>query len=219
MILRNLSYGLQEGNFEGRCVLLSAIILSSSVYLSDLDPRISASVILISFFTSEGKNLRLVAGFAPFFALIILSGLFFSLEYSLRSSLAFAAIVSSGAIIYSSRTSEIAGAMVYFKIPERLVSLTQLGLSIMPVLVNDLREIMFVMDERGIKRYEKVLKTFISTAILRALSLSESLYSKNYREKSVFRLRSPEMKDIILISVSFLLFLSTALLNHLHLLT
>ncbi len=217
MILRNISYGLQEGDLEGRCALLSALFLSISVHLSGFSPFISSAVILISSLASRGRNLRLVAGFFPFFALIILSGLFFSFEYSLISALAFAAIISSGAIIFSSRVSEIAGALIYFRVPERSVSLIQLGLSIMPVLVRDLQEIMFVMDESGLRKYEKVLKAFISTAVLRALSLSESLYSKNYSGRSVFQVRYAEKKDIMLLSVSFLLFLSTALSGLLHL--
>ncbi len=217
MILRNLSYALQEGDFEGRCALISALLLSLSVHLSGFNPHVSAVVILISGFVSRGKNLRLIAAFTPFFVLIILSGLLFSFEYSLMSSLAFAAIISAGVVVYASRISEVAGAMIYFKVPERFVSMIQLGLCVMPVLVNDLQEIMFVMDAKGLRRYENALKAFISTAILRALSLSESLYSKNYRNRCVFMLRSPEKKDITLLSVSFLLFLSTALLNLLSL--
>ncbi len=217
MILRNISYGLQEGGLEGRCALLSAFFLSISVHLSDMSPHVALSVMAISGLASRGRNLRLVAGFSPFFILILLSGLFFSFEYSIISALAFAAIISSGAVIFSSRISEITGALIYFKVPERFVSLIQLGLSIMPVLVRDLQEIIFVIDERGLRRYERILKAFISTAVLRAMSLSESLYSKNYTGRIVFQMRSPEKRDIMLLSVSSLLFLSTALSDLLHL--
>ncbi len=217
MILRNISYALQEGDFEGRCVLISVFLLSLSIHISNFNPIISVIVISISTTVSKMRNLGLIIGFSPFFILILISGVFFSFQYSAMSALAFAAIISAGSMVYSTKISEIGGAMTYFKFPKRFVSLIYLSLSIMPVLVNDLKEILFVLDERGIKKYEKVLKSFISTAILRAISLSETLYSKNYRGAAVFYVRPPEKNDFILFSISFLVFLSTVLLTLLHL--
>ena len=217
MILRNVSFALREGDFEGRCALISAVLLSLSIHISALNPAVSTVVIVLTGFVSKGNNFRLISGFLPFFILILLSGILFSFKYSLISALAFAGIISTGSVVYSSKISEICGALIYFRVPERFVSLVYLALSIMPVLVNDLREIIFAMNERGFKKYEKVLKAFVSTAILRAISLSESLYSKNYRGKAVYQIRSPGRTDIILLSVSFLLFLSTVLSALLHL--
>lgn len=209
MILRNLSLGLAEGDIEGRIALLSAIVLSSSVYLSGLSIPVSISVIFISAVFSKLKNFRLIFGMSPFLILILISGLFFDLSYSVKSAIAFSAVLSTGAIIYSSRISEICGAMAYFKFPERLISMIQLSLSIFPLIVRDLQEIMWVIDGRGFERYSRVMKAFVSTAVLRGISLSEALYSKNFTFRPLYTLRKPKIKDYALILLSLSVFLST----------
>jgi len=104
--------------------------------------------------------------------------------------------------------------LMFFKFPKKLVSTIQLAVSIFPLLVNDLNEISEVIDARD---YKKILKAFVSTSILRALSISEALFSKNFDYNPIYEIRSPERKDITLLLLSLLLFLSTVLLNLLDL--
>ena len=211
MILNNLVKGLSGGELEGRCVLLSALMLSLSVHLSGFSPVHSAAVILASAYFSSGRSLRLITAFLPFILLVLLSGVFFSLKYAASSALAFAAVVSTGALIYSSNVSEIGGAMVFFRIPERFVAVVQVAVAVVPVLASDLMEIWSVTEGRGMRRYSKAMKAFISTAVLRALSLSEAMYSKSFNYRAVYTLRRPDARSVITLSVSVLLFLSTLL--------
>ena len=211
MILENLRKGLRGGDLEGRTAFLSSILLSITIHFSSFDPLYSFSVIFLCSIFSRGRNLNLIIGFFPFIMAIIFSGFFFSLEFSARSALAFAGIISTGAILYSSKISEISSALISLKIPERFVSIVTIAISILPLMVYDMDEISFVVEEKGLKRYFKMLKAFVSTSILRAISLSEALYSKNFNYKAVGCSRKPRIKDIILLKLSFLLFLSTFL--------
>lgn len=209
MILDNLVKGFREGELEGRCSLLSAILLSLTVHTSGFNPIHSLAVVMASTYFSYGRNLRLILSLSPFILLVLISGVFFSYEYSLSSSLAFAAVISAGAIVYSSRISEIGGAMVFFRIPERFVVVVQMAVAILPLLANDLRNVWLVTEGRGMKRYARAMKAFVSTAILRALSMSESLYSKSFRYHAVFAVRRPDGKSILMLGISLLLFSST----------
>lgn len=211
MILDNLARGLREGELEGRCAITSALLLSLTVHVSGFSPLHSLAVILLSTYFSSGRNLRLILAFSPFFVIILLSGIFFSFEYALASALAFAGIISTGAIIYSSSISEIGGAMVFFRVPERFVAVVQMAVAILPLLANDLKEAWFVTWGRGMDRYARTLRAFISTAVLRALSLSEAMYSKSFAYRAVFSLRKPDARSVSILGISALLFLSTLL--------
>jgi len=211
MILKNLREGFKSGDLEGRTAVLSSILLSITIHFSSFNPLYSLSVILLSSIFSRGGNFRLILGFSPFILAIILSGFFFSIEFSIKSALAFAGIISTGAILYSSKISEISSALISLKIPERFISIVTIAISILPLMVYDMNEISFVVRERGMRRYIKMLKAFVSTSILRAISLSEALYSKNFNYKAVHHSRKPRIKDFILLKLSFLLFLSTLL--------
>ncbi|MBE8540500.1 hypothetical protein [Geoglobus acetivorans] len=211
MILQNLNLALSEGDLEGRTALTSSVMLSISIYLSGFSLYVSFAVIAVSALFSGARNLRLVLSFSPFIALILLSGLFFNMGYAVRSSLAFAGILSTGAIVYSSRISEVAGALLWLRIPQKYVSLIQLALASLPLLAKDLAEIFWAVDDSGFAKYSKVMKAFVSTSVLRSISLSEALYSKNFAYNPVGELRKPTGKDSVLTAVSLLLLLSTVL--------
>ncbi|WP_048090614.1 hypothetical protein [Geoglobus acetivorans] len=211
MILQNLNLALNEGDLEGRTALMSSIMLSASIYLSGFDIYVSFAVIAVSSLFSGGRNFRLILSFYPFMALILFSGVFFDMGYAVRSSLAFAGILSTGAMVYSSRISEVTGALLWMRVPEKYVSLMQLALASLPLLAKDLAEIFWAVDDSGFAKYRKVLKAFVSTSVLRSISLSEALYSKNFAYIPAGVLRKPTMKDVALTAVSLLLLLSTVL--------
>ncbi len=209
MILDSLLRGLREGDLEGRCSLLSAVLLSLSIHTSGFSPVYSLSAIAVSTYFSSGRNLRLILAMSPFLLLVLISGAFFSFEYSLSSSLAFAGIISAGAIVYSSSVSELGGAMVFFRVPERFVVVVQMAVATLPLLANDLKNVWLVTEGRGLERYAVAMKAFISTAVLRALNMAEALYSKSFSYRAVFAIRRPDGKSLLMLGVSLLLFLST----------
>lgn len=213
-MIKRLQAALREGDLEGRCSLISVFLLSLSIYISGFSLAICFVALMISIYFTKGRSLKTVTAFIPFYVLIMISGFFFDLRYAVKTTIAFATLLSVGTLIYSSKIEEIAGALMFFKFPKKLVSTIQLAVSIFPLLVNDLNEITEVIDARD---YKKILKAFVSTSILRALSISEALFSKNFDYNPIYEIRSPERKDITLLLLSLLLFLSTVLSNLLDL--
>ena len=195
-MIKRLQAALREGNLEGRCSLISVFLLSLSIYISGFSLAICFVALMISIYFTKGRSLKTVTAFIPFYVLIMISGFFFDLRYAVKTTIAFATLLSVGTLIYSSKIEEIAGALMFFKFPKKLVSTIQLAVSIFPLLVNDLNEISEVIDARD---YKKILKAFVSTSILRALSISEALFSKNFDYNPIYEIRSPERKDITLL--------------------
>ncbi|AKG91096.1 hypothetical protein GAH_01617 [Geoglobus ahangari] len=209
MILDSLVRGFREGDLEGRCSLLSAILLSLAIHTSGFSPLYSLSAIAISTYFSSGRNLRLIVALSPFLLLVLISGAFFSFEYSLSSALAFAGVISAGAVVYSSSTSEVGGAMIFLRVPERFVVVVQMAVATLPLLASDLKNVWLVTEGKGIGRYARVMRALISTAVLRALNMSEALYSKSFSYRAVFTVRRPDGKSLVMLGISLLLFLST----------
>ena len=216
-MIKRLQAALREGDLEGRCSLISVFLLSLSIYISGFSLAICFVALMISIYFTKGRSLKTVTAFIPFYVLIMISGFFFDLRYAVKTTIAFATLLSVGTLIYSSKIEEIAGALMFFKFPKKLISTIQLAVSIFPLLVNDLKEISEVIDAKGLEYYTKILKAFVSTSILRALSISEALFSKNFDYNPIYEIRSPERKDITLLLLSLLLFLSTVLSNLLDL--
>uniref|UniRef100_A0A7C4W3Q8 Energy-coupling factor transporter transmembrane protein EcfT n=1 Tax=Geoglobus ahangari TaxID=113653 RepID=A0A7C4W3Q8_9EURY len=216
-MIGRLQAALREGDLEGRSSLISVFLLSLSVYISGFSLVICSLALMITVYFTKGRSLKTVTAFAPFYVLIMISGFFFDIGYAIKVTIAFATLLSVGTLIYSSKIEEIAGALIFFRFPKKLVSTIQLAVSIFPLLVNDLKEISEVIDARGLEYYKKILKAFVSTSILRALSISEALFSKNFNYNPIYEIRSPKRKDITLLLLSLLLFLSTVPLNLLDL--
>ena len=206
MIVENLKEGFKEGNLEGRCVLLSSLFLSSSIYISGFNVLISLCSIAISAAFSKGKVLRFIFGFLPVIILLFIS----SLISGFNVLIAFIGILCSGALITSSKYPEIAGALIYFRFPEKFVSYVGISLALLPTVINDLENVKFLYG-RSVKEYYSMLKAFVAAVIIRSLSLGETLYSKGFTEKIYYEVRKPNAIDLALLSLSSLLFLSTVL--------
>jgi len=202
VIIDSLKEGLRGGELEGRCSLISALLLSVSVYASKMSVEVSILAVVISALVTKGKSIRLITAFIPFYLLFGISALFVGIT-AFQTLLAFLAVISSGAIIFSSNPSEIAGALLYFKFPRKLVSLLSLALSILPVIASDFENARFLHG----RAYYKLLKAFVSASVLRGLSLSESLYSKNFSYVPIGKSRRPQKKDYALVLTSTALFI------------
>ena len=203
MIVESLKEGFKEGTLEGRCVIISVLLLSLSVYASNFEIFASVSAILISAAFSRGKVLKFLVGFLPVILLLLLS----SLISGFKVLLAFIAILFSGSLLTSSRYSEIVGALIYFKFPEKLVSYVGIALSALPVILSDLENVKLLYR----RSYYPMLKAFVSAAIIRSMSVGEMLYSKCFAERTYYEVRKPKFADLLLLSLSLLLFFSTVL--------
>ena len=210
-MIGRLKAALREGDLEGRCTLISIFLLSLSVYTSGFSFVVCFVAFAVSVYFTKGKSLNTVAAFAPFYVLIVISGFLFDLEYALKVTIAFAILLSVGTLVYSSKIEEIAGALIFLRFPKKFVSTIQLAVSVLPLLVNDLNEISEVVGGRGLEYYKRILKAFVSTSILRSLSVAEALFSKGFDYNPIYEIRTPKREDFILLLLSLLLFLSTVL--------
>ncbi|WP_456330580.1 hypothetical protein [Archaeoglobus sp.] len=199
MIIESLKEGLRGGEREGRCVLLSASLLSVSVYISGMAPEVSLFAILIPLIVTKGRSLKLLKAFLPFYILFAITAFFVGIK-ALKSLLAFIGVISAGSLVFSSQPSEITGALTFFKFPEKLVSLLQISLSMLPVIVSDFENVKSLYG----RSYYRLLKAFVSTVILRSVSFAESLYSKNFRYKVAGKTRKPRKVDFLLLFASIL---------------
>ncbi len=212
MIIDLLKEGLEGGSREGRACLITAILLSISIYLSSMSWIVSAAVVVFASVVTRGKSLRLLAGFLPFYLLFGVSAIFTGV-YALKALFAFFALISAGSVIYSTSISEIAGALLFFRIPGRIVSVVMLAISMLPLLLEDFLIVKDLHEGGGFSRYYALLKAFVSTAILRSISLSESLYSKNFVYKAFGKSRMPDGKDLAMLIASTAIFLVSLLGN------
>jgi len=199
MIIESLKEGLRGGEREGRCAVLSATLLSASVYISGMAFEVSIFAILIPLLVTKGRSIKLLKAFLPFYVLFAVTAIFTGIT-ALKSLLAFLAVISAGSLVFSSQPSEIAGALTFFRFPEKIVSLIQIALSMLPVIVSDFENVRNLYG----KSYYRLLKAFVSTSILRAVSFSESLYSKNFKYKAAVKTRKPGRTDYLLLLVSAL---------------
>ncbi len=207
MILDSLKEGLRGGEREGRICLISAILLSLSVYLSSMALEVSLLIIALTAAITSGRSLRILKALIPFYILFATTAIFFGFQ-AVKSLLAFMAVISAGTLIYSTSIGEISGALLYFKLPQRFVSIISLAISMLPLVVSDFDNIREIYASRGIAGYYRLLKAFTSTTILRAISISESLYSKSFSYRAVGDLRRPDLKDlaIFLLSAAILIY-------------
>jgi len=194
-MIADLREGVRGGDIEGRVALFSAFLLSFSVYLSKMSTEVCLAVIAISALVTRGKALKLMKAFIPFYLLFAVTALFADV---LKPFMAFLAIISAGSIVFSSNPAEISAAMLFFKFPKKLVSILQLSISILPLIASDFENARFIHG----KSYLKMLKAFVSASILRAISIAESLYSKNYSYIPIFRTKNPRKLDAALIVLS-----------------
>lgn len=181
-------------------------LLTSSIYLSGFSIPASLCSVAISAFFSKGKVLRFILGFLPVLLLLFIS----SLISGFNVLIAFVGILCSGALITSSKYSEIVGALIYFKFPEKFASYVGIPLALLPTVVNDLENVKFLYGG-GARKYYSMLKAFVAAVIIRSLSLGETLYSKGFSEKAYYEIRKPKAIDLALLSLSSLLFFSTFL--------
>ncbi len=204
MIVELLKEGLGGGSREGRTCLISAALLSASVYVSSMNWLVSLAVISLSIAVTYGRALKLLAGLLPFYLLFGISIVFTGL-YGVKTFLAFLALVSAGGVVYSTSVNELAGALLFFRVPKRAVSILTIAVSMLPMLLEDFQNVR-ELYQGGVSRYYVLLKAFVSTAILRAISMSESLYSKNYTYRTFGKLRRPDKKDVLVVVASAAIF-------------
>lgn len=204
MIVELLKEGLGGGSREGRTCLISAALLSASVYVSSMNWLVSLAVISLSIAVTYGRALKLLAGLLPFYLLFGISIVFTGL-YGVKTFLAFLALISAGGVVYSTSVNELAGALLFFRVPKRAVSILTIAVSMLPMLLEDFQNVR-ELYQGGVSRYYVLLKAFVSTAILRAINMSESLYSKNYTYRAFGKLRRPDKKDVLVVVASAAIF-------------
>jgi len=205
--LKLIDEATESAGFEPRTLLISTILLVISAY--SFDPYVSAFVIIVSFVFGFRKAVSAILAASPF--LILLS----VLSYKVVTAVA---LVCVGSLIYGTTPEEFGYALSYFRIPAKISNSIVVSMRMFRILVKDLERIYESVKMEGtswFSRYRNLLKALTLTAMLRALSISEALYSRGFRfDSRVYITRSPGRRDYALLIASLSLFLYTYLIRN-----
>ena len=189
---------------EGRTALLSALLLTASVYVSGFSVPVSIAAFLISliFCPEIVRSLLTLLPMLAFFTIssCVLSGL----KQALNMGFAMFAVLTSGLIVASVPVDEFSLSLSYFGLPERWAFQIGLAIRMLGVLKEDMKRCLEAsrLESRGFFAYLKALKAFSAVVVLRSVALAESLYCKGYSGKIAGELRKPGLKDFLLLLIS-----------------
>ncbi|RLI76992.1 hypothetical protein DRP05_11555 [Archaeoglobales archaeon] len=164
---------------NGRIAILAVFMFTVSIYTSGFNPIISTLISIFILVFSRSSIYGIIASI-PFLILFSVSILFFGGD--LKIVLAIIALITIGSgILYGVDVEELRSALVYFKIPKKIVFTLFLAFRMFQIYVRDLKNISEVLSlsETGLSYYTKLMKTFISVIVLRSIAISETLYSRN----------------------------------------
>ncbi len=177
-------------------------MMSAAVYASGISTLASVYAIVISALATRGWSLKVLRLFAPLLALGVIAAII-SVD-ALRLTLGFAAFISVGAMVLRCSTSEIAGALIYFRVPERIVSVIAIALTVVELIARDARNVFEVQNSKL-----AAFKALAATAFLRSVGLSEALYSKCFSFRAVYAIREPSGRDVLLLAAGLAELLAT----------
>ncbi len=200
--LKLIETATEESGFEPRMLLISTSLMIASAY--SFDPYVSLAIIAISYLFSPKKALSATLASLPFIALIAL--------FSYRALTALA-IVCMGSLIYGTPPEEFGYALMYFRVPPRIANSVSVSMRMFRLAVTDLERVCEVVGFeglRGFKRYSRILRAISVISVLRALSLSEVLYSRGFNfDRRIVVKRRPKGRDIALLIASLAIFIYT----------
>ncbi|RLI74782.1 hypothetical protein DRO97_05040 [Archaeoglobales archaeon] len=169
-------------NLDGRVAITSSLLLSLSIYISAFNPLISTLILIFVVFFARNSVYGLIAS-TPFLILFSISVVFFGGDLSVI--LAIAALISIGSgILYGVDVEGFRKALMYFKIPGRFAFILSLAFRMFQIYVRDLKnisEVLFLTKTSKVSYYKKLMKTFVSVIVLRSISFSETLYSRDLK--------------------------------------
>ena len=200
---------IAEGKTEGRIAVISAILITTAIYISSFSPLVSILAILICIAKDAGC-VRSIPLFAPFLGLFALSSCILAGPYrSAVVTLATLAMLVPGVMVSSLTPSEFALSLSWLGIPESWAFQVALALRVFRILMADAKRCLEAARFEGRFPYFKAMKAFASVAVLRSVALAETLYCRNYSGKIPGRLRRPVLADyLFLFSAISLLILS-----------
>jgi len=193
---------------EGRTALLSALLLTASVYVSGFSVPVSIAVLLISLIFCP-KIVRSLLTLLPMLAFFTFSSCALSgLKQAVNMGFAMLAILTSGLMVASVSADEFSLSLCYFGLPEQWAFQIGLAIRMLGVLKEDVKRCLEAskLEHKGFFAYLKALKAFSAVVVLRSVALAESLYCKGYSGKIAGELRKPGLKDFLLLLVSSIIF-------------
>ncbi len=179
---------LATSDIDARIAITSVVLITLAIYISNFNPIVSISAIGIAILACRNfkKILNGLKASIPFIAFFSISSYFLSgdLIYIARISLGITALVLIGiGMLYGILPEEITKALVFFRIPYRYAFLISLAFRMFQIYVRDLIHVIEALKlsgESGLMYYKKLLKTFVSIAVLRSIAISETLYSRGF---------------------------------------
>ena len=162
---------------EARTTLILTFILTFSILISDFNPLVCLLALIPTFIAI--RNILKISTYFPVFLLLLLS---LKIDFKLIFGI-FSLITVGLALVSRLSLREFFNSLLFFKIPYTFAFIIIVAFSFLKILLRDLKNIY------EIKRHEikskfmlvsEIMKSLSSVAILRAIVISELLYSRGY---------------------------------------
>ncbi len=209
---------------DPRFVFLFILISFIAINLSAFSIKMMLLVIVFStiYSIATGNFKRVVSSifvatpFIIFFSIssFIITSDFFSV---VRSSFLIVSIVSVSAVMLNLQQKKILTTMEFFRLPPKICISLLIAIRLLNIYARDFAniiEIHAINERKRLEFYRKIVKATISVMVLRAISISESLYLRRYEEHSfsgtLGKLGVKEIYFLISSLIIFLFFLFTS---------
>ncbi|WP_456327740.1 hypothetical protein [Archaeoglobus sp.] len=193
-----------SSRFEVRTALISTLLLSLSILL---DQRMALPILILTV-AFNFKVLKALAKLTPLIALYVASSLFLG---GIDKILTMVSLLSLFLFLYDLNPEEVGFALMYFRFPPRFAYSICISLRLLQNVSNDLNNLLQLkkLERFG---YLELLKRLTNVAVIRAVSMAESLKSRSFDlDMRITHVNKPSLKDYALLLSSITLALLSLL--------
>ena len=198
------SSATMSSRFEARTALISTLLLSLSVLV---DQRMSLPILILTV-AFNFNVLKALAKLTPLIAFYVVSCLFLG---GVDKILTMVALLSLFLFLYGLNPEEVGFALMYFRFPPRFAYSICISLRLLQNVSNDLNNLLQLKKLERFS-YLELLKRLTNIAIIRAISMAESLKSRSFDlDMRISHVSKPNLKDYALLFSSIILALLSLL--------
>ncbi len=193
-----------SSRFEVRTALISTLLLSLSILL---DQRMALPILILTV-AFNFKVLKALAKLTPLIVLYVASSLFLG---GIDKILTMVSLLSLFLFLYDLNPEEVGFALMYFRFPPRFAYSICISLRLLQNVSNDLNNLLQLkkLERFG---YLELLKRLTNVAVIRAVSMAESLKSRSFDlDMRITHVNKPSLKDYALLLSSITLALLSLL--------
>ncbi|WP_457550370.1 hypothetical protein [Archaeoglobus sp.] len=187
-----------SSRFEARTALISTLLLSLSVMINQ---RMALPILILTL-ALNFNVLKALAKLTPLIAFYVVSALFLG---GVDRILTMVTLLSLFLFLYDLNPEEVGFALMYFRLPPRFAYSICISLRLLQNVSNDLNNLLQIkkLERFG---YLELLKRLTNIAVIRAISMAESLKSRSFDlDMRISNVNEPKLKDYVLLFSSIIL--------------